>query len=326
MNKRSKKDILWDASCIASLIGIWPRYIEPNLLRTTYLNAPIRNLSKDLHGFKILQFSDLHLHAGISEYFIKKLTLRIKNLNPDCIVFTGDFLTCSLLDSQSRFLEFFNSFNARHGCFAVLGNHDYEQFVSVNESGNYSPVKRSSSFIGKGFKRLLSNINPTGIIEESVKTINKHEGLIALLNQTPFKLLHNETKAIRIGNCLLNICGLGEYALGKANPEKTFRKYQRGYPGVVLVHNPDALPLLDGYPGDIVLCGHTHGGQINLPWLWRKFTLMEHPEWKRGMHRRNNRSFYVNSGVGAALPFRFFSVPEITLITLTDVKETYERK
>lgn len=317
MKKRSKGDILWDIGCAASLIGIWPRFIEPNLLKTTHLNLPIPKLSSDLNGFTILQFSDLHIDSRVSDFFLNKIRSRIRQLNPDCIVFTGDFLSCSVLDNPNRLIHFLSDLRAHYGSYAILGNHDYAQFVSVNDAGDYATIKKSSSLISKGFKRLFSQALPTGHIDPHSSLIENHETLLSSLEQTHFELLHNETKTIRIKDSLLNISGLGEYALGKTDPEKAFRKYQHGHPGIVLIHNPDAIPLLKNYPGEIILCGHTHGGQINLPWMWRKFTLMEHPEWKRGLKQWNNRWSYVNRGVGAVIPFRWFSVPELTMFTLT---------
>src|ERR1700722_3581136 len=88
-------DLLWDCWCIASVIGIWPRFIEPNLIATTKLNIKIENLPKSLEGFKILQFSDIHLHPGMADCFLKKLKDKIQGLAPDIIVFTGDFLCYS---------------------------------------------------------------------------------------------------------------------------------------------------------------------------------------------------------------------------------------
>jgi predicted MPP superfamily phosphohydrolase len=80
-------DLFWDIWCIASVVGIWPRFIEPNLLDTARLALPIHNLPVELKGFKIVHLSDLHYHIGISPSFLNRLQNKIKALQPDLIFF-----------------------------------------------------------------------------------------------------------------------------------------------------------------------------------------------------------------------------------------------
>jgi uncharacterized protein len=105
--------------------------------------------------------------------------------------------------------------------------------------------------------------------------------------------------------------------LGQSNLAKAFHSYQPAYPGLVLAHNPDVIPHLQEHPGDLILCGHTHGAEVNIPWLWRKFTLIENPELKRGLVKWGNKWVYTTRGVGAAEPFRLFSMPELLCLTLS---------
>ena len=120
-----------------------------------------------------------------------------------------------------------------------------------------------------------------------------------------------------IKGAFLNVCGLGEYILGRSLPEIAFRDYDSRYPGIILAHNPDATPHLKNYPGQVILCGHTHGSQINLPWFAKKFTLLENPQYNRGLFKiSDNKWMYVNRGIGSLLPFRWFASPELTLLTL----------
>jgi predicted MPP superfamily phosphohydrolase len=85
---------------------------------------------------------------------------------------------------------------------------------------------------------------------------------------------------------------------------------------VVLVHNPDGVKTLRGYPGDVVLSGHTHGGQVNLPWMWKRFAVLENPAVRRGLYYLEGKWIYVNRGIGSVMKFRWFAVPEILSITL----------
>lgn len=306
---------------MASVIGIWPRFIEPNLLEVNSLDLPLAHLPAELAGLKIVQFSDLHLHSGIPDFFVRKLTRKILALQPDIIVFTGDFLCYAKTDSMQRLKTFLNTLKAKHGCFAILGNHDYAASVSLNEKGEYDILEDNQSPIKKGFARLFTTPALAYKTTSQASLTPPNADLCQMLKETPFSLLHNSCALVTVKGAALNICGLGEYMMGQALPAQAFKDYNPQHPGVILLHNPDGIPLLANYPGDLILCGHTHGGQVYLPWMWKRFTLLENMQFVRGLHRQDGKTIYINRGVGGILPFRWRARPEILLATLTNAKE-----
>ncbi|CCB85146.1 uncharacterized metaLLophosphoesterase TC_0746 [Parachlamydia acanthamoebae UV-7] len=317
--KKSNKHFhqwLWDAWCIFSVVGIWPRFIEPNLVEVSHVDVAIPHLPLALDGLKIVQFSDLHLNKSVSSFFLKKVIRKINQLNPDLLFFTGDFLCKSVLDDQQRMKNFFNSLNACYGCYAIFGNHDYEKCISINHEGDYDVVESIQSNLIRGFQRLLNDVPVTGTIVERAKKVELHPELLTVLQETSFKTLHNETEQVQIGDSFLNICGLGEYMAGRCLPEIAFKNYDKQYPGIILAHNPDSSALLESYPGEVILSGHTHGCQINLPWMWKKFTKLENMSLRKGFFKVRDKWLYVNRGVGAIMKFRWFSVPEVLFLTL----------
>lgn len=313
-------DTLWDLWCIGSIIGIWPRFIEPHLLLRSRRTLTISNLPSGLKGLKIVQFSDLHLQKSLSTHFLERLSKKILSENPDILVFTGDFISYSQLteNDKQRLSHFLNSLKARYGCFAVFGNHDYAEYVSINAEGEYDLLtgEKERSMIKRGFERLFTTTKLAKKTTLRAQQVALHEDLISLLEKTPFKVLENQSQLVNVNDSALNICGLGEYSLGKTKPEKAFSHYDKHFPGIILLHNPDGIPLLKGYPGEIVLCGHTHGGQVNLPWMWKKFTLLENEKFKSGLIRFDQRWIYVNRGIGSIIRFRWFAPPEILVLTL----------
>jgi uncharacterized protein len=309
--------VLWDIFCAVSLIGIWPRFIEPSLILTTKLKLKIPDLPDALQGLKLLQFSDLHLNANLSNHFLDKLIHKIQALKPDLILFTGDSLCYGQMVEPDRLRKFFQSLTAPYGCFAVLGNHDYAECVSVNSSGDYDVIEPGPSLLKKAFSRLQESVVLSKKVTKRVKKIPFNESLMRLFEKTSFKLLHNETVTITIKNTKFNVCGLGEYMMGRSIPSKAFSTYDDRYPGVILLHNPDGAPELKKYPGNIILSGHTHGGQVNLPWMWKKFTLLENMEFKKGLQQLGDKWIYINRGIGSVIPFRLFSPPEILFINLS---------
>lgn len=317
--KKKWSEWAWDLWCVASVIGLWPRFIEPHLLSITKLTLPIPRLQASLNGLKILQFSDLHWSGDFSSHLKRKLIQKINQLQPDLIVFTGDFLCRSKLEDKEGLQQLLCCLQAPYGCFAILGNHDYERFITVNTDGYYDvEYPSTTSDIGKGFKRLFSSTTLTGQATEEAKKVGQHRELVDLLSQTPFQLLNNKTQLVSLRDSKINICGLEEYSLGRFNPEKAFQHYDDTYSGIVLSHNPDTIERLKPYPGDVILAGHTHGGQVNLPFLWKKFTQIEHLEFKSGLKRIGKRWAYINRGLASVMRFRWFAMPELTLLTLQE--------
>lgn len=316
--KSSWTERLWDAWCFASIVGIWPRFIEPYLLFTNAVSLKIKELPPGLNGLRILHFSDLHLHDKVPYSFLEKLCRKAARFNPDIVVFTGDFICKANLGDAERLKWVLNNFpKGRSGSFAVLGNHDYNRFVTVNQEGIYDIEEKEKAPILQGIKQLfVRKRNPQGMALR-VRSEPFNQQLIDLLSKSSFTLLHNETRQLKINDAVINVCGMGEYSLGRCEPDKAFADYDKSAPGIILTHHPDSIPLLEDYPATIIFSGHTHGAQINLPLLRRRFLLMENPQYVKGMIRLSDKWLYVSRGVGSLLPFRWFAPPEILCLTLT---------
>lgn len=307
-----------DFICCFTLLGIWPRFVEPKRLKKTFLDLELDN--KELDGLKIIQLTDLHFHAGTSSRFLKKILSAVNKEKPDLILFTGDFLCYSKMEDRERLKEFLKNLNAPLGCFCTFGNHDYAAYVSRNREGNYTSLPPANPIGGlfKGLRTLFDKTVIGSVAQETLK-IPLHEDLLALLAETNFKPLENACHLLPIG---LNLVGLGDYALGRCKPKEAFQSYDKKLPGIVLSHNPDTLPLLLNYPGEMILSGHTHGEQIHFPYppflrkLSRKLTRLENPAHSRGLYTFAHKKLYVNRGLGCHKPIRLFSPPEILVLRI----------
>lgn len=307
---KNHKTILWDAFCFASLFGIWPRFIEPKLLKITRITLPFPLLQPT---FKILQISDLHFHGRINKNFLNRLKKSISKESPDLIAITGDFLCHGQLDDPSGFEQFLSGLKAPFGIFAALGNHDYSKGIGINSCGDYDIVESSPAPFKEGFSRLFHTTRLSKKVSESVRKLTPHPELLNILNRSSIHLLNN--RSVQVEN-LFNISGVGEHMAGCVDVESAFENYSEKLPGIVLAHNPDAIPLLKKTPGNVILCGHTHGGEVNLPWIWKRFTALENPKYRSGLFHEDEKAIYVSRGVGGTFPFRFNAIPEIVSITL----------
>ncbi len=87
------------------------------------------NLSKEFNGFKIVQISDIHLGTWTSKKPLQRAVDMINELNPDVILFTGDLVNYATNETIG-FEDILSQLKAKYGVFAILGNHDYGNYVT----------------------------------------------------------------------------------------------------------------------------------------------------------------------------------------------------
>lgn len=129
-----------------------------------------------------------------------------------------------------------------------------------------------------------------------------------ILEQGGFQLLCNET--ISFSSLDLTLFGIDDPRAGYEDYELTqqsMTSYQ-----ILLSHEPDLIDTLDISNIDLVLSGHTHGGQIFLPLLSRRFLPTGGKQYRKGLYKIKNTMLSVSSGIGCTwLPLRFRNIPEI---------------
>ncbi|MFY4773540.1 metallophosphoesterase [Metabacillus sp. RGM 3146] len=112
----------------------------------------------------------------------------------------------------------------------------------------------------------------------------------------------------------LTIAGIDDLMLGQPDYHKTLNGLRKNDFTILLSHEPDAIEKAAGYKVDFQVSGHSHGGQIRLPFYG---SINKPALYTQGLYEKKGTKLYVNRGLGTTrLPFRFFSLPEITLFTL----------
>lgn len=129
--------LIIDCLAVASLVGIWPRYIAPRRVLLTHLTWELEPKQRHLSGLKILHLTDLHFHTKSSKSFLEKVAQAVRKQKPDLILFTGDFICYARLEEAERLRAFLSHLEAPLGSFCSLGNHDYTHYVSLNNQGVY---------------------------------------------------------------------------------------------------------------------------------------------------------------------------------------------
>lgn len=270
-------------------------FIEPKrLVVTSYRWSEIsQKLAAKNDKLKIALLSDFHLGPYKKKAWVSKVVKKLAELKPDLVLVAGDFIfeRYEPLDDFEPFREL----KTPLGIFGVFGNHDYGE--TLDELRNEK---------GRAQARLLrENLEKNGI-----------------------RVLVNET--VEFPNRQLVIGGVDEIWTLEADIEKTFslasdrKRPQKDdtLTRVLLAHNPDVIKVAKGYPIDFVIAGHTHAGQIRLP-FWG--SVPQIPT-KLG-NRYDEGLFYferfdgekipllITRGVGESGPrARLFAPPEIIMI------------
>jgi hypothetical protein len=115
----------------------------------------------------------------------------------------------------------------------------------------------------------------------------------------------------------LTILGIDEVYRGTPDVDAAFANVDPAKPILAVSHHPDIIGMLDGRRADLMLCGHTHGGQIRFPFFGAIVVPSKHEQrYASGFHRRGGVLLYVSRGIGAIPPLRILCKPEVATFTL----------
>lgn len=251
----------------------------------------IENLPASLQGLRIGLLTDFHSSFIVSRELIQTAGDLIMSEKPDLIVMTGDyisgstkFLSGSVGQFDSGYLfqcaEALSQLKAPLGIYGVLGNHDF-----------------------------WSGPRATQTICE---TLSRRVGLT---------WLRNSNVKLSRGGASFHLLGVDDYWQPSCSLAKACQGPEKDSIKILLSHNPDIneeIALLRE-PVDLVLSGHTHGGQIVVPLLGQPIIPSKFGQkYRAGLVRDGNRQTYISRGVGCLLaPVRLNCMPEVTLLTLS---------
>lgn len=155
---------------------------------------------------------------------------------------------------------------------------------------------------------------------------DRHELLEAALREHGVRVLVNEAVCLPRPHQRVAIVGLDDPWTGVPDPDAAFSRCSDAQTRVVLSHAPEAIPLLRGREAALVVCGHTHGGQISLP--SRPLYVNGHVgkrHWA-GFHEVDGATVFVSRGIGGIeVPVRFNAAPDVALLTLVAGEKTDSR-
>ena len=299
------------------------------------IQLPHANGRVPAQGLRILHLSDTHFQgkARREQAKIERIRRLVAGLQCDLIVHTGDFWHFDHgLDNVKTLLDVLPQ--PRLGSYAVLGNHDYTHYAmgeaipSMWNAYQHLPGQRRGRAVAYpaattpvGFGRFVRNtpveVRRTGSNDTDRLTAALEDRGIQVLHNRSTHLGRNEGPLLRWNRSLS--CGVDDVVEGRPYIHHALENVPPDAPTILLSHNPDILQSPRIGQVDLVLSGHTHGGQIVLPFWGPAHTQVEFVtrEHVSGYFRHENTHVYITRGLGEGIPLRFGARPQLALITVT---------
>lgn len=144
------------------------------------------------------------------------------------------------------------------------------------------------------------------------------KNLKKILTESGIPVLDNQSQKLKRGKSFIYLLGVDDPHLGYDNLELAMAEIKENKVKILLAHSPEIFSKAKEKDIDLVLSGHTHGGQINIPFLVDLILPLKYDKkYKRGLFQENSHSLYVSRGLGTTfLPIRINSFPEITFLRL----------
>ena len=261
----------------AVAISLYGGLVEKNGTVVRQFDIPVEDIPEDIKGFSIVQLSDIHLGPFMSLDDLEKLLVKAAGLQGDILAITGDLFDDRRINTKAAKLVDSYVDKFKYGIVYCRGNHEHLRGITAIDMA---------------------------------------------LENTRIQYLVNSNKYIAGADMPIYMAGV-DYPirrdqfqfLQEAYTEQAMKDIPKNSVKILLAHHPDFFDSAEKYGTQLVLAGHTHGGQLGIlgiPVVPPLFKYM------RGMYKVGKTFGYVHSGNGSWFPFRFGCPPEIAVFTLVE--------
>jgi predicted MPP superfamily phosphohydrolase len=265
-----------------SLLGVggatYGVWLEPNWLKVEKVNLKLRKPAPAFHRLTIAQVSDIHMGGWMNVERLQRVADLVIEQQPDILLLTGDFLTGYIFDQNS------------------------EQHL----------------------QDLIEILRPLAKAIPSYAVLGNHDywsnagGVREMLRSCGITDLTNSVFTITRGNEKLHLCGVDDIWEGDVRLDQVLDKLTDDSPAILLAHEPDFADVSSRSGRfDLQVSGHSHGGQVVIPFHGPLVLPYLGQKYSSGLYRLGDMFQYTNRGVGMIHPYvRFNCPPEITLFSL----------
>jgi predicted MPP superfamily phosphohydrolase len=252
--------------------------VEPGRIKIESVHLRLRRLTQAFHGLRIAQLSDIHMGAWMNGERFQQVANLVLAQQPDLLFLTGDFLVGHNFDKDSEgYLQ---------------------DLINI-----LSPISKGiPTFAVLGNHDYWTDV-------KAVQEMLKASGVVELTNSV-FTLSR--------GSEHLHLCGVDDVWEGNLRVEDILNQLTDDSAAILLAHEPDFADQ-SAVTGrfDLQLSGHSHGGQVVLPFLGPPILPSLGQKYPSGLYKVRDMYQYTNRGVGTGrLPVRINCPPEMTIFTL----------
>ena len=273
----TRRQFTWGGLAVLAGAGLGYGFVaEPRWLEECRVRVALRRPLRS--PVRILQLSDLHRSSFVGLSFLENAIRRGLDQDPEVVCLTGDFITAGDTPALDGYVEVLRLLSARTPTCAVFGNHDGGTW-SRTRGGDATP-----------------------------------ERVAKLLASAGIELLDNRSITLDTTGGRLTLVGIADLWGGDCDPAAAFEDAATAAPTVLLAHNPDTKELVGGLEWDLMLSGHTHGGQVVIPLLGPPIVPVHDRRYIAGLNAWGDRSIYTTRGVGNLYGIRINCRPEVTIL------------
>lgn len=265
----------------------WGTFVGFNKLEVNHQTYVSEKIPEAFDGYRIVLFSDAHVgsYQKHNSWLLQRAVDSINAQKPDIILFVGDLQNIQPTELYPH-IDVLEKLKAKDGVYSVLGNHDYAEYVGL---------------------------------DEAMKVANCRE-TVSLERQMGWNVLLNEHGTIEHGKDHMILAGMENDGDGKRFPQKgdvdkTLENVTSDDFILMMEHDPSAWRrkiVTDGR-AQLTLSGHTHKMQFSIfGWCPLSLTGKEYNGW----YKEGDQQLFVTAGLGGLIPFRFGATGEIVVLTL----------
>ena len=254
-------------------------YVSTSMITVKEYRITSMKIPTSFNGLKIIHFSDLHLGSSFNIEDLKKIRKLSNERKPDIIVYTGDLLV----------------------------------------KKNYN--KEETELITKELKKMTASIGKYSILGDE-----DNEKVSTIFNQSDFTILRNDYDLIykEKDNPIL-LVGISSLLKNKQDIKKAYQYFEQETHNsniytISIFHEPDLVTdITSSYNSDLFLAGHSHNGQIRIPFLEEGIVRVDGArKYYQPYYELNNSKLYISSGLGTKTGFRLFCRPSINFYRLSN--------
>lgn len=269
---------------VACLCVAYGSFIEPQIIVVSRYSVPFPTQK----SLKIALLSDIHVGPYKNAAFVRRLVDETNAQLPDLVLIAGDLVADE--ESDLSQLAPLQALSAPLGVFAVTGNHDAGKFMALDMATPLARQDRSDA------------------VSETLESLG-------------LRVLRNESTTVRLGDTSIAIAGVDDIWSNHSSLDKALAGIPAERPLILLAHQPDVILDTLSARADLIAAGHTHGGQIRLPWFGPLGPIPSRigREYDQGIFTvGNNTELAISRGAGESLlRSRFFAWPQVMLLQTT---------